>query len=225
MYNELLFLSSILLTVAMSVLALHFGSQALVAAFVMQGIAANLLILKEIDLFGFCVTAADIFIIGMVLCLNLIQEYYGQETSQNAIKAYILSLVWFLGLQLIHLEYLPSQFDKFHLHFAALFNLAPRLVATTLLVSWVSLHLDRRLFAFLSNRFPTSHLAWRSFGAMVVAQFVDTILFTYLGLSGIMSNPGHIIMVSYTIKVIAAVGMTPCLILIQWIFNQTQKTT
>ena len=64
---------------------LAIGNQALCSFLCVQAILANLFVIKQITLLGFTATASDMYIVGSVLTLNLLQEYYGKDEARRAI--------------------------------------------------------------------------------------------------------------------------------------------
>ena len=59
--------------------------------------------IKQIDLFGFSVTCSDVFAIGGILSLNLLQEYFGKEAASRAVKVSLLALLFFAVMSQVHL--------------------------------------------------------------------------------------------------------------------------
>ena len=84
--NELVFFTSILAVSTFSLGVLSLGKEALVAFICLQGLLSNLFVTKQIMLFGLDVTSSDIFAVGTILSLNLLQEYYGPQIVKKAIS-------------------------------------------------------------------------------------------------------------------------------------------
>jgi uncharacterized integral membrane protein (TIGR00697 family) len=57
-------------------------------------VIANLFVLKQTVLFGLHVTCSDVYVIGSMLSLNLLQEHYGQREGQRAIWITFLAMVY-----------------------------------------------------------------------------------------------------------------------------------
>jgi len=81
--NEFIFLLHIIIIAISSLVALRLGKEALVAYVCVLGILSNLFVTKQILLFGFNVIATDAFVVGAVLGLQLLQEYYGKKTENS----------------------------------------------------------------------------------------------------------------------------------------------
>ena len=80
--NELLFFIHVFLVVSFVMGALRLGKAALIALSAVQAVLANLFVVKQIDLFGFSITCSDVFAVGGILSINLIQEFFGKEAAE-----------------------------------------------------------------------------------------------------------------------------------------------
>ena len=109
--NELIFLFHLLCIGITTLIMLKIGIEALCAFLCVQAILANLFVIKQISLFGLNATASDVYIVGSVLTLNLIQEYYGKEKARMAIWISFGLLVFYTIVSQIHIGYIPSQTD------------------------------------------------------------------------------------------------------------------
>jgi uncharacterized integral membrane protein (TIGR00697 family) len=207
--NELIFLVYCsFLAVACSV-ATYLGREALVSCLCLQFILANLLLSKTITLFGLTATASDALAVGSMLCLNLIQEYYGKETAQRAIIISMSAGVLYMIVTQLHLAYQPSVFDICHPHFAILLNQTPRLIAASYATYFIIQKLEIVLYGYLQRLFHHSLFWFRNICSLLITQLCDTTLFTFLGLYGTISQLGEIIVISYALKIISIVTLVP----------------
>lgn len=211
--NELIFLFQSLTITAATLLALRLGKEAIVSLMALLCVLSNFFVLKQIGLFGLQATAADSFSVGTILSLQLIQEYFGKKISQKAIWICFFSTLVYMVASQIHLLYIPTTADIHHHHFAALFQFVPRIVIASLLVYLFVLQLDRYLYGKLQQRFGKTYLFARNIGLLAFILLVDTILFSFFGLYGIVNNVMHVIVVSYTIKLGATVLASPIVLL------------
>jgi uncharacterized integral membrane protein (TIGR00697 family) len=219
MRNEIIFLSSCIATAGFTLLSLLFGIEGLVAAVCVQGLLENIFVLKQIQLFGLQVTCADVFAVGLVFALNLVQEFYGKQGVTRAIGAYFLVSFWFLAARTAHLAYIPSPADSTHGHFLQLLEMSPRIIWSSLATSLIALNLDRFFYAAMRNFF-TGNSAWVcNMLSTAVSQLFDTVIFTYLALAGAVENPGNIILVSYVVKLVAIFLAGPFAVLARPIFG------
>jgi hypothetical protein len=202
--NELIFFSHILLVVGFLLLSLRMGERALVGFVALQGVLANLFVLKQIDLFGFEVTCTDVFAIGGILSLNLLQEYFGKRSAKQAIHLSLLALIFFSLCSQIHLLYLPTSHDATQNAFATLFSTSPRIVFASIATFYLVQQFDVRFFPLLKGK-----LSLRIAASLFVSQLLDTILFSLLGLYGLVASLFDIILVSFLIKCIIIAVSSP----------------
>lgn len=200
--NEILFFVQTLLIIGFALGALRLGKAALTTWVVIQALIANLFVLKQIKLFGFNVTASDAYAIGSLLGLNFLQEYFSQEEAKKTTWICFFFMVFFTFVSQLHLLYEPSQHDTTHSAFLAILSASPRLLIASLSVFFIVQQIDIRFFAFLKNSFPQLSFAVRAAIALVISQFLDTFLFSFAGLYGIVASVVDIIIVSYIVKLI-----------------------
>lgn len=204
--NEILFFGHIAAVLLFLAIAVRSGQPALFAVVVLSNLLANLFVLKQIVLFGLHVTCSDVFTIGAILGLNLLQELYGKPAARQAILGSLLCLIFFACMSQIHLLYSPSPHDQTQAAYRSLLDPAPRIVAASLLVSYLVQRFDVVLFGFLKSRF---HLGLRIAISLVCTQALDTILFTFIGLYGLVASLANVIAVSFAVKCAIIACSTP----------------
>lgn len=209
MTNELLFIIHITLVSIFLLGALRYGKEALTALITLYCVLANSFILKQIALCGLNATCTDAFMVGAVLGLNLLQEYYGKLAARTAIAISFGGSVIFAILSLLHICYQPSSADLHHTFYAALLTPVPRIVVASLFVYLVVQIADYYIFGALKKLIGSRFLVARMWLTVGITQFLDTVLFSFIGLYGIIDNLGHLILVSYTIKMLVLIGSTP----------------
>lgn len=202
--NELLFFSHILLVVAFALIALRLGKTALIAFIALQGILANLFVVKQMSLFGFSVTCSDVFAIGGILSLNLLQEYFGKDSAKMAVRISLASLLFFAVMSQFNLFYAPTPFDSTHNAFLTIFSSTPRIVVASIATFYIVQQWDIRFFSFLKGRFPL-----RVAISLVFSQFIDTVLFSFLGLYGLVESIFDIILISFLVKCVIIATSSP----------------
>lgn len=203
--NEVLFISQTVLIVLFALFALKLGKEALIAWIAIQAITANLFVLKQISLFGFNVTASDALAIGSLLGLNLLQEYFGPQEARKATWICFFSMIFFALASQLHLLYRPNEFDTTHSAFVTILSPAPRLLMASMGVFFIVQQIDIRFFSFLKRIFHNNSFAFRSGVALIISQFLDTFLFSYAGLYGLVVSLADIILISFLIK-LAVIG-------------------
>lgn len=207
MINESTFFIHILIILAFTFVALKFKKEGLFAIVSIFAILANLLVTKQTTLFGLCVTCTDVFIVGGALSLNLIQDFYDKKTALKAIYFSLISLIFYVTLTQLHLFYSPAICDFTQSHYQAIFEFMPRIIIASIFCYFISQTIDAYLYAFLKK--TKLNFILRNYISLSLSQLVDTILFSFLGLYGIVDNIWHIILFSYLIKLLCAIIIVP----------------
>jgi len=185
--------------------AYRFGREGLICWIALQPIMANLFVLKQIDFFGYTVTCSDVYAVACALGLNVLQEYFGKEAAQKAVRLCFYLMVFFLVMSQCQLLYQPSTHDTAHVAYDAILSVAPRLVIASIL-SFVTVQLiDVHFFAFLKRRAASLPLLYRNLISLTLSQLIDTLLFSFLGLWGYVSHLFDVILVSFLIKLVISV--------------------
>lgn len=218
MINESIFIFHAILVMVATLIAKRIGQQALVALIAFFAVIANLFVLKQITLFGLNATASDVYIIGASFSLNLLQEYYGRSEVRRAIWISFFVAVVYAIMSQIHVLYAPSPFDLSSEYFRFILRPMPRLIMASLFSYLVAEFANYKLFSLLKNRLPIIPFPIRSFFATGISQLVDTLLFSFLGLYGIIGSLWSVMFISYSIKIFAIFLSAPFLVLAKIIF-------
>jgi len=206
--NLLLFFSSCGLIVLFACYFWYLGQNALTAWIAILSLMANLFILKQITLFGFNATASDIFVVGSLLGLNLLQEKFGPKAAQQAIWTSFGCLLFFTLMSYIHLHYHPSTYDQAQSAYVFLLTPTPRIVFASLFTFFIVQSFNSYLFYKLRliSYFP---VLVSSAIALCLSQCLDTLLFTLLGLYGVVDALLEVMAVSLCIKLGATASTVP----------------
>lgn len=209
--NEILFLIQTVLIVGFALGAFKLGKGALTAWVAVQALIANLFVLKQITLFGLDVTASDAFAVGSLLGLSFLQEYYGREEAQKATWICFFFMAFFMLVSQLHLHYSPSVHDTTQGAYSAILTPAPRLTMASMGVFFLVQQIDVRLFAYLKAKASGLDFAFRTGIVLVATQLIDTVLFSYAGLYGMVVSMVDIIFISFLIKLTVIFLITPVL--------------
>lgn len=213
--NEIIFLCSISGLIACLFAACMLGKSALIAFICTQSIFSNLFITKQIVLFGFFTTCSDVFAVGGLLGMNIVQEYYGKKAALKTIYINLMLLCLYLVMAQLHLLLVPSPYDSAHSAYATILTSLPRITITSLMVYAIVQWFDTQLYSILARLFNNTHLVVRNTISLVCSQIIDTILFSYIALYGSVHAMSDIIIISSCIKLITIFCMTPCLTFIR----------
>lgn len=206
--NELIFFSHLAIVTVFTIASLKLGRGALVAAVCLQAVLANLFVLKQITLFGLHVTSCEVYTIGALLGINLLQEYYPDTDVKRVLFSYFGTLTFFLVMAQFHLHYSPTRVSATDLAYEEVLASTLRLFLASITASIVTTFLDIRLFAALKKRFPSIPLALRIGSSALIIQLLDTFIFTFLGLWGLVNYLWEVLFFSYLIKVITISSMS-----------------
>ncbi|MBI2352811.1 queuosine precursor transporter [Candidatus Dependentiae bacterium] len=212
MINNILFLLQISIISFTTIGFGLLGKEALVAYISLLFVIANIFVIKQIQLFSWYATSADAFIIGISLALNLLQEFWGKEIARKAIWiSFLCSAVYMIMSQFL-IWYIPTKEDIFHPHITIVLQHSFRIVIASFLSYLITQYIDISFYGYLKQKTKSRFFVIRNFISIAISQLLDTILFSFLGLYGILYNISHIILISYIIKLIA-IGIT-----IPWLF-------
>lgn len=198
--NEMIFFFHILAVVGGALLALRLGKATLTTFIALQVICANLFVFKQMSLFGLSVTCSDALAVGAILGVNLMQEYFGKDAARRAIWVSFGALFFFLAMSGVHIAYAPILGDVYHDAYATLFNHSTRVCIASVGVYAVVQFFDLRFFGVLQRIFEKKHLPVRIALSLFVSQALDTVLFSFFGLYGIVDSLLDVMMVSFLIK-------------------------
>lgn len=202
--NEMLFLLHLVLASLFIWPFMRLGKSGFICWICLQPILANLFVLKQIVLFGFQVTCSDVYAVSTALGLNLLQEYYGKESAKQAVWISFMCLVFFVAMSFMHLVYTASERDYTQQAYQLILSATPRLVAASVFSFFCVQWLDVQLFGFLKSKAHRLSLFSRNIISLSVSQCLDTLLFTFLGLWGLVSQLFDVFFISFIIKLSVA---------------------
>ncbi|MBD3273536.1 queuosine precursor transporter [Candidatus Dependentiae bacterium] len=200
--NELIFFLQIIFIIISTLLFLRINKSALVALVALQAVLANLFVIKQIKIFGFNATCADTFIVGSILGLNLLQEYYGKNFSKKALYISFFSMIFYLLMSQMHILYIPAVFDNSQAFFKGIFKFAPRIIISSIAVYFIALLFNNKFYEYLRYKFDSKYLFLRNFISIVFTQLLDTILFVFTALYGIVGSVWQVMFVSFALKLL-----------------------
>ncbi|MBX9831215.1 queuosine precursor transporter [Candidatus Babeliales bacterium] len=201
--NEVIFFAHTFLMSLFTLAALKLGKEALISFICLQSILANLFVTKQMTLFGFDVTCSDVYMVGALFGLNLLQEFFGKKYVYSAIAISFFIVIFYLIMTQLHLAYLPNSYDATQTHFAALLNFMPRIIIASIVTYVLVQLLDTQLYSALKVLFKGRYPFLRNLVSLSCSQSIDTVMFSFLGLYGLVGSITHVIVVSLAIKIIA----------------------
>jgi queuosine precursor transporter len=215
--NELIFCFHSIIIVLFLYTALYFGKEAVIACISACWLFANFFISKEIVLFGFEITASDVYAIGGMFGLSLLQEYWGKETARKAVFLSFGLLSFATTASYIHLQYTPSPHDTMHIHYSELLIPQARYLGASFASFLIVQNIEISFFRYLQQQFTLPFVVRACLTAICI-QLLDTILFSILGLYGKVHSIVDVIVFSYFIKLITVLITLPFIALSQYLF-------
>lgn len=222
MTNEILFLIQVGIISIATILFARFGKEALVAYVGLLFTMANIFVIKQISLGNWTVTSSDAFIIGISFSINLLQEFWDRSWARKTIWISFALSLFYLIIGRCIIMYQPAIVDDAHEHLAFIMTYTNRIILASFATYLITQIIDIYLYGYLKKITNNQYFVIRNYISLCLSQLLDTILFSFLGLYGIVSNITDIILVSYTIKLIAIFCMTPFLLITKKVF-QYQK--
>jgi uncharacterized integral membrane protein (TIGR00697 family) len=219
MINEFIFILHVIFVTATLLLSIPFGVAGLTAVITVQAIIANIFVVKQTVLFGLMTTCAEAFTVGSTLGLAFITQNYGTQKAAKTLAITLLNLIFWGCVTKIHLSYAPLGQDGIHDACLSLFSHAPRIIIASFCAYAIAETCNYLIVAAL-KRWTGSFrpMICTSFAALV-SQLIDTTLFAFLALKGIVADLTHVIMACYAIKVIAILCINPFLYCTRFLFK------
>lgn len=210
--NEIIFLFHLFAVTGATLFAFRRGKETLIAWVGLQAVLANFFVLKQIALLGYTITCSDSFAIGTIFGLNLLREYAGKETANRALITSFVLMGFFIAMSQIHLLYTPSPHDFSQAAYHTLLSPSPRLLFASLATFALVQKGEVWLFTALKTKFPLIPFALRNMTSTTLSQIVDTALFSFLGLYGIVSCLTSVMVMSLLTKILIISVTGPLLV-------------
>lgn len=223
MGNELLFLFQAGMIGSCALGALALGRDALIAWIALQAVLANLLTLKQILLFGLTVTTGDIFAVGSILSFNILQEFFGKKMARRSMYISFAAMLAYLFFTQAHLWYIPAPCDFLHDSYAAVLQMMPRLIIASFSTFMLVQCIDMIVYAGFKKLLSGRYVAFRAFVCLLFSQALDTTIFTFLGLYGLIISPLHVIGMSTAIKYVVIVCAVPFVTFARWVYTRSSS--
>lgn len=217
MTNELLFLLTTVVNFSM-VLAFYrfFGKIGLFAWMGIATVIANIEVIKCCDMFGMAVALGNVAYGSTFLSCDILSEMYGGKEARKSVRLGFFALIAYTVMIQSALMFVPNAQDFASEPMKAIFSFAPRICITSIGCFLVSNMLNTYLYQFFKKHFKPMWV--RNNAATCIAQFVDTVAFTFIAFWGIFDFQTmiEIIITAYIMKVIVAAMDTPFLYIARW---------
>jgi len=223
MTNEILFIVFTLFLLTCNLVAFRMGKTYMFILIALYAFVMNIFVLKQITLFGFQVTGGNALYGALFLLTDLFSEHHTKKDALKAVKIGFFTILFFVISTQVLLNFIPNEFDFAQESLQTMFGLIPRILTGSLIAYFISQHLDVYLYKFIAKLTKNKYLFLRNNGSTLISQFIDTIIFTAVGLTTFSFLPfegvidasifWEVVMFTYVIKVIVAAVDTPFLYL------------
>jgi len=218
--NELYWVALLLVNFAVILLMFRFfGREGLAVWMAVCVIAANIQVMKTIEILGVTATLGNIVYASSFLITDILSENYGKRAARRVVYFGLAVIVGFTVLMNLALLFEPSADDFAHESLQTIFGFLPRIAAASLVAYLVSQLHDVWAYAFWKRRFGGVRNIWiRNNLSTMVSQLVDSLVFTTVAFAGVFSVGifAEIVLTTYLLKVVVAAADTPFVYLATW---------
>ncbi|MCE7793239.1 queuosine precursor transporter [Salipaludibacillus sp. CUR1] len=189
-----------------------FGKTGLFVWIGFSTVAANLQVIKLVELFGLVATLGNIMYGTVFLATDILNEKYGKKEARKAVWFGFSSLLAVTIIMQFVLAFQPHADDMAHEHLSFIFELLPQVVIASLLAYLISQLLDVQIYAIFKKVFHKPSQLWmRNSFSTAISQFIDTVIFCSIAFYGWYEFGVwlEVLLTTYFIKFIVAAIDTP----------------
>lgn len=199
--NEVLFFLHVAWVSAVAYLCRKQPASVQIALMVTFALLGNLMVLKQMLLFGYSVTTADVYAVGVILVLNYIREAYDNAHVYQAMQYSFGALALLALAAYFQVAYTPTMDDPISAAYAQIMAKFPKIVMVSAIVYWVVQYLDNKLFSWMRSKLGDRLFLMRVTLSLIFSQLLDTVLFTLFALDDIAYSLIDIIIFSSCVKI------------------------
>lgn len=210
--NELLFFLTTVVSFSMVVICYKlFGKVGMWVWMAIAVILANIEVAKCVNMFGLATALGNVVYGSSFLSTDILSELHGKEEAKRSVKIGFFVMICTTVLIQISLLFIPNQDDFANDAMHTLFTILPRLTVSSIICFYISNRIDIAMFHWISKH--TNRLWIKNNGSTMVAQFFDTVLFSFAAFFGVfpVSTICEIVISAYFMKVLVAALDTPFL--------------
>ncbi len=208
MSNGAIYVLQTLGTLAVVLFCFRMGRVWLMSFMAMATVMMNLVVVKQMSLFGLDATGGNVLYASLFLATDLLSEHWGAKEARRAVRIGFLGGLFFLVTIQVMLRYAPSEFDMAQSHMVELFAFLPRIVLGSLAAYLIAQHLDVWVFHRIRAVTGDKHLWLRNNVSTWISQAVDTVVFYSVAFLGVFPIV-EAILFTWLLKIIVAALDTP----------------
>jgi len=223
--NELLLILTLPVYYGMAVLAYRLLGRAGIYAFTaFATIVANIEVLALVEAFGLQMTLGNVLFATIFTCSEILCEMENEKAAKLTVPISAGVTVLFAILAQSWTWYTTDASTTILSSFAN----APRVLIASLLVNVISQYVQIWVYEriWTVQKRSLAGLWIRSNGATLIAQLVNTILFTVFAFAGIFDTTTlwQVMLTSYTIFIVTSLFDTPVLYFTRWLERRWPKS-
>lgn len=221
MNNILLIVSIIGVFSIMLIIKKFLGKEGIIGWMGIASILANMLILKNVDIFGINATLGNVLFASNFLATDILTENYGYKEAKKGVLFAIVSVIIYLVIGQVALLFTPNTSDIAQPLFETLFSFAPRITLASVSMFALSNIVDIRLYEYLRKKTDGKKMWLRNNLCTIICNGGENFLFYIIAFGGIMniSEIAVIALSATIIEIIIALCDTPFLYLSKKIKN------
>ena len=212
MENVIIWFMFMFVDLSMVVIAYKlFGKMGLYGMIVMSIIAANIQVLKIVEMFGMTTTLGNVLYGSIFLTTDMLSEFYGKKSATKGVWLGFFTFILFTFYMQVALIFTPHAEDFAQPFLIGIFSLVPRIALASMIAYLVSQHHDVWAFHFWKKKTHGKKLWLRNNASTLVSQMIDSIIFCSIAFWGVFSMDIflQILATTYFIKMIVAIIDTP----------------
>lgn len=221
--NEAVFFLHVLAAGVILLGAARLGRTWLTAMIVVCTVLMNIVVSKQMTLFGLQVTGGNVEFATVFLANDVLNEHYGLRAARRAVLTGFAAGLFTVVMMQFVLAYKPDVNDESQPHLLFFFNVQafPRIVIVSMISYLLAQLLDSQLYRMIRRATGRDRLLWlRSNASTWVSQAFDTVFFTTAALVGTFIHTWEhwvgAVVFAYIIKIAVAAVDTSFLYLTTW---------
>lgn len=222
LFNNLLWIGFVLIDLSLAIVVYRFfGKSGLYVIIVASIIAANIQVVKTVQLFGLVATLGNVLYGGIFFTTDILTEVYGKKAARRGVWLGFIGMILVTLWMQIGLRFIPDVSDFAQGSLVTIFGLMPRVAAGSMIAYLLSQHHDVFAFHFLKNKTKGRLLWLRNCASTMVSQAIDTVVFCTIALWGVFDTNTwlQILATTYFLKWFVAIIDTPFIYLAKRLSN------
>jgi len=209
MTNSIIFIIMMLIGLSTTLAAFYLGRAYLYGYVAAAIVLMNIFVVKGVYIFGIATAGGNVLYATIFLATDLLNEYWGRKEAQQAVWIGFFVTLVFLVMSQLFLRMAPADYDIAQGAMETLFGFLPRIVLGSLVAYLVSQSLDVYLYSRIRQATGEKMLWLRNNVSTLIAQLVDTTLFTLIVFWGVYPKLWQFILFAYALKGFIALCDTP----------------